>query len=75
VIVSHAADPISVGWQNGGLVLWAVVARDTSISHMLHVYVAGTGNPLDIPPEAKFIGTVQEPERPLVWHVFARAGL
>lgn len=61
--------PISVGEQNGILVLWAVVEPENE-TRKLHVHIYGTGNPL--PSNWKddaFVRSVAI--SPFVWHVFA----
>ncbi len=63
---------LSVGWQDGRVVMWASVpgkplAGDAAeIREFLWV---GTGQPIYW--DAKFIGTVQDPDG-FVWHIFER---
>lgn len=50
------------------LVLWALVHREAPFEHR-RIRVVGTGNPCDV-AGWQYVGTAQEPGRPLVWHVF-----
>lgn len=63
------ACPISVGHQNGKLVVWCGVNTNAAVAEHTF-YVVGTGNPM--PNDGAYmepIGTVQMPNG-LVWHVF-----
>lgn len=59
---------ISVGDQDGRLVLWAIVDKDAAFVHRM-VRVVFTGEPLPVPEPGRFIGTVQF-RNGLVVHVF-----
>lgn len=67
----EGAKVLSVQWQNGGLVAWALVRPGIEITKRVF-RIFGTGNHMDA-PKMKFVGTVQEPDRGLVWHVFTGA--
>lgn len=66
--------PLHVGYQNEGpryyMFVWALV--DTEKPEIDHTfYVLGTGHDAEIPNHmGAYVGTAQEPEYPLVWHVF-----
>lgn len=62
------AVPLSVQFQGDDLVLWAKVDPDGPESARCF-RIIGTGNPFEGNPGI-FLGTAQEPRRPLVWHVF-----
>lgn len=65
------AKVLSVGEQNGGLFLWAIIDTEKTQTRKYKFLIVGTGNEM---PEAadnelhRFIGTVQI--KPYVWHVF-----
>lgn len=62
---------LSVGQQQGGLMLWALCDPNVEFSDR-HVYVVATGSFADMAKvgAADFKGTVQMPGG-LVWHIFA----
>lgn len=63
--VPEIFEPLSVGVQDGEVVLWAYVDGDGNYAE--EFYVIGTG--WNIPEECNhFVGTVQD--RGYVWHVF-----
>lgn len=57
---------LSVGSQDGGVVIWAAVDPDDSRYEVAQFVIAGTGEPL---PTGVRRGTVQMPDG-FVWHVF-----
>lgn len=64
---------LHVGTQHGQVMLWAEVAVDCILPlEPRRFMVLGTG--MDVPAKdgqpAPHVGTTQDPERPLVWHVF-----
>lgn len=64
---------ISAAFQNGRIVMWALVDPDKP-RVTRQVWVLWTGWDTDLPANAQFIGTVQmgnPPAGPLVWHIFA----
>lgn len=72
----EGARPLSAQWQGrknvlwGQAVLWALVDTD-AMTRPVDVRIIGTGNqmPADMRSHT-YVGTVQEPDEPLVWHVF-----
>lgn len=63
------ARALSVGEQDGQLVLWAAVdPSHASDAGVLIIRIYGTGNPHSL--RGRFIGTVQMTDG-LVWHIFA----
>jgi hypothetical protein len=42
-IVTHVARPLSVGWQDGQLVMWAVVRRDTAKNFTIRCAAVSVG--------------------------------
>ena len=61
--------PLSVQFQQGVLCLWVEVDPDIELEQrMIHVY--GTGNPMATKVIQQYVGTAQEPDRQLVWHVY-----
>lgn len=76
VNMPEGAEILSVQFQGCLLCLWALVnaARPTT-ERVIEIF--GTGNPVycDMGIERKFIATAQQPDLPLVWHVFERLNL
>jgi len=66
------ANPVSVGWQNGKPVVWWQIMESENDPVSQHVIVLGTGHALKYGGE--YIGTVQDPDQPLVWHLFWKEG-
>jgi hypothetical protein len=59
---------LSVQYQGNQLVLWAMVEPENA-KRLHRILILGTGNPM--PDDfGYYIGTVQQPGVPLVWHVF-----
>ena len=73
VLIERFSRVLSVGVQNEGLYVWALV-DDKYEKAPTHFYIVGTGNKAGHLTESRphmakrFIGTVQMP--PFVWHVF-----
>ena len=65
---------LSVQFQSGTLCLWALVDPDEP-KRKYAIRIIGTGNPISDPPLSanRFIGTVQQFNGELVWHVFWEA--
>lgn len=60
---------LSVGEQNGQLVMWALIDKDQTRVETVNIRIYGTGHPIEIDTDQyKFLGTV--PMGPFVWHVF-----
>lgn len=59
--------PLSVQFQKRQLCLWMI--KGTSVPTLFKVYIVGTGNPFD-KTNKKFVGTAQELDGRLVWHIF-----
>lgn len=70
VMVPKGARALSVGIQDGQLVMWCEVVpgQDTIFAT---VSVRGTGHPLGIADGLGFVGTAIDRGRALVWHVYA----
>lgn len=82
VMMPEHATILSVHEQNGQICLWAEVRAENTPSRR-QIEIIGTGNPIEYHApskdgwlgghiERRFIGTVVESRRPLVWHVFER---
>lgn len=68
VFMPTGADILSAQAQGDQLMLWAKV--DTGLSHEARkIVIIGTGNPIET-NLVRYVGTVQMPNRQLVWHVF-----
>lgn len=65
------ADILSVQIQNGAPRIWAIVNTVNPVVDR-HVYMFGTGHPFD-KPDANYVGTIQEAQGALIWHVFIDA--
>jgi hypothetical protein len=75
VTMPTGARILSTQWQGDGLVAWAIVDPKAAPRPQM-VRVIGTGNPMpEFSDHFVFVGTVQEPARPLVWHVFSDPSL
>ena len=77
IAVPFGARPLSVGQQEGQLMLWALVRPDHPMTGVVVIRIVGTGHLFEsesLDPEyCRFIGTVQMPvpgTPGLVWHVF-----
>jgi hypothetical protein len=69
VVMPEMAEILSAQFQGDQLVLWVAVDPSRPLFRQ-SIEIHGTGNPADL-RGLRFIGTAQEPSRPLVWHVFA----
>ena len=61
------AEILTVQMQNGEPQMWAIV-DPTARTHHRNFHVVGTGH--EVPERATYIGTYQQPELGLVWHLF-----
>lgn len=68
ITTHNGVEFLSVQEQNGVLCLWAAV-NPGNPEKTVKVHIVGTGNPMPF-GVVRFVGTVQETARPLVWHVF-----
>jgi hypothetical protein len=66
--VPVGADLLSVGEQNGGIVLWVAVDPDREPTAVRQITIVSTARPI---PDGilRFIGTVQK-QSGTVWHIF-----
>jgi len=72
-VMPVGAEPLTVQMQDGELAMWARVDPG-ALQRSRAVYVYGTGQPA--PREsAAYLGTVQQFDGKLVWHVFVEADL
>lgn len=73
LMIPKGAEVLTAQFQGSDLCFWAVVNPANSTSERIFE-IFGTGNPFptDMGVERKFIATVQQPDLPLVWHVFER---
>lgn len=62
---------LDVQFQDGKLVLWAVVDTDGDRPQTMTVRIFGTGAPFDGDGHT-YLSTVQDDRTSLVWHVFGR---
>lgn len=60
---------LSVQMQHEKLFLWALVNEDKR-KEKREIVLAGTGHPIEDTDDLKFLGTVQEMDGDLVWHIF-----
>jgi hypothetical protein len=71
VLVVNGVDvkPLCVQMQNGVPTVWVELTPvDGGPSLELHAMVVGTGHKFD--PLGRYLGTVQDTEYPLVWHIY-----
>lgn len=61
---------LTVQIQNGNICLWALVFPQ-EVMQKYKVRIIGTGHPAGYVDADDYIGTVQQNEGQLVWHVFA----
>jgi hypothetical protein len=59
---------LSVGMQDGGIFVWALVDEAARATVSVRFWIRGTGHPADSLSFATFLGTVFD--RQFVWHVF-----
>jgi hypothetical protein len=64
----RGAEILSTQFQGEQLVMWAL-CEPNAIQHNRLIDIFGTGHPVD-DTKRNFIGTAQQPNMPLVWHVF-----
>ncbi len=73
--------PVAVGWQkvsNSGLIVmrpvvwWEVPDTKARKGLMIDILVVGTGHEIPYPDDYQYIGTLQDPGAPLVWHFYWR---
>lgn len=71
ISMSHASTPISVGLQNGEMVVWMLVQSppENYASDPYDFIVVNTGVEFDLPDSAAFLGTVTS-DNGIVWHVW-----
>ena len=69
LVMPYGAKIIALHMQNDVPTLWAVVDVDTDMRQAREFAIVGTGH-APVEDNYKFIGTVCEFNRPLVWHVF-----
>ena len=69
--VSMPKDPeiLSVQYQGQQLCVWAMVEPE-NVKKPYRFLIFGTGSPLPNEHWGTYLATVQDPHRPLVWHVF-----
>jgi hypothetical protein len=66
-------EPLSVQAQGNCICIWAMIDTDEPMVDQ-RVYVVATGEELDVPAAAKYLGTAQFLDGGLVWHVFGTLG-
>jgi hypothetical protein len=69
VLMPINAQILSVQFQREDLCLWAVVDPEEK-KHARVFHIVGTGHLVPPPEKVRFIGTVQQFNGKLVWHVF-----
>lgn len=69
ITLPKGAQPLSVGIQNGHLMLWCLVDDQADLAMPRDVYVHGTGHKVDDIP-LQYLGTVMLNGGALVFHVF-----
>ncbi len=69
----RGAELLTVQVQRGVICLWAVVDPNTTERDLRTFYIVGTGHPMPENPMVEYVGTIQELEGALVWHVFEGA--
>ena len=71
------ARPLSVQYQRGAMTMWWLVDTITAEYDELEareIFVYGTGYKFDDAGK-EYVGTVQDPLAPLVWHIFVGKGV
>jgi hypothetical protein len=63
----EGAQPLSLGIQDGIIVMWAMIDPENNAQYA-YIHLVGTGEDTDYSPDS-FIGTVQEASG-FVWHAF-----
>jgi hypothetical protein len=70
VEMPRGAELLTVQTQRGVICLWAIVDQHTTERDRRTFYIVGTGHRMPENPAVNYIGTVQELDGALVWHVF-----
>lgn len=67
------AEILSIQEQGGTIRIWALVNPESQVV-IRHFEIFGTGHNIycDMGIDRKYLATVQERDRPLVWHIFER---
>jgi hypothetical protein len=69
IFMPGGAKPLCVQLQHGKPCLWALV--DPSRAEVARtVFIFGTGNPAPVAGVTNYVGTFQQADGRLVWHVF-----
>lgn len=71
IAMPEGAEVLTAQWQHDKIVVWARV--DTEAPERVVAFtIIGTGNTIyeQSIRHKRYVATVQEPTRPLVWHVF-----
>lgn len=74
ITVPAGAAALAVQWQRDQAVLWALV-DPTAPPAKVEIACYGTGEPFDDVDPAAYLGSVQEPVGPFVWHFFGPIGV
>ena len=69
VLMPVSAEILSVQFQGEYLCLWAAV-NPSEKKHARVIHIFGTGHPIPDATKIRFIGTAQQFDGRLVWHVF-----
>jgi hypothetical protein len=70
VMMPCGSEILSAQMQHGQLHIWALVDKEATSTVGRQVRIFGTGNPVTLDHNWKFVDSVQE--RIFVWHVFCR---
>jgi hypothetical protein len=70
ISVPRGCEPLTVQFQEGVLCVWVLadVAADM-VNQTVHIHGTNDQTPFNVTGEVH-IGSVQEPELPILWHVF-----
>jgi len=69
VMMPMEAKILTVQIQHGKVCVWAIVDPEQPLERR-YFYLRGTGHPSDGMDEMQYVGTVQDRQGFLIWHIF-----
>ena len=72
VMLPSGAEILTAQFQGHTLCLWAQVEEKLSVAKGRTIEVFGTGQPMSMRYNRRYIGTAQQSGGSLIWHIFER---
>lgn len=69
VLMPHGANILSIQWQRGELMLWALV-QPINLRSPRKIVMLGTGHDFWNSEDFDYITTIQQNDGDLIWHIF-----